>query len=295
MSPIEADLHGRVAVVTGSTAGIGVETAFELARLGATVVIVARSSDRAAQARAALVARGVPEDRLQTGIADLSSVLQVARLGAELRERFPRLDILVNNAGCYPAGRVITPEGFEESWATNVLAYDALTTQLEEPLRRAQGRLVFVASSMAGGLDFDDLRWQRRWWSGARAYMASKQADRMLGWAWERRLEGSGVAVNVAHPDGTATSIADRQRGLWGMIARAAFRTQRTPAEGADTSVWLAAAPETAASTGGFYVRREPIGCKYRADPDACDHLHELTQEQIAPYLDRANRSSSDR
>ena len=83
--------------------------------------------------------------------------------------------------------------------------------------------------------------------------------------------------------------VAGRQRGPWGWLVKAAFRTQRTPAEGADTSVWLAAAPETAGVTGGFYVRRSQLECKYRSDPDSCDHLHKLTQEQIAPYLERVN------
>jgi NAD(P)-dependent dehydrogenase (short-subunit alcohol dehydrogenase family) len=285
MSSIDADLSGRVAVVTGATAGIGFEVAHGLAQLGARVVVVGRNEERAGTARDQLIARGNPAAALEIATADLSSLQQVARLGTELADRFPRLDILVNNAGCYPAGRVITAEGFEESWATNVLAYDLLTTRLQEPVRRAQGRVIFVSSSLAGGLDLDDLRWDRRRWSGVGAYKQSKQADRMLAWSWERRLAGSGVTVNVAHPDGTATNIAGRQRGLWGVLARLAFKRLRSPAEGADTPLWLAASPQLDGSGGGFYVNRSPLDCEWRPDVDACDHLHKVTQEQLAPYL----------
>jgi NAD(P)-dependent dehydrogenase (short-subunit alcohol dehydrogenase family) len=284
-APIEADLTGRVAVVTGATSGIGREVAHGLARLGARVVLVGRSQDKADSARAELVARGVDPDRLETAVADLSRLSEVAGLGRDLARRLPRLDVLVNNAGCYPGPKVITPEGFEESWATNVLAYDLLTQLLQGSLRGARGRLVFVSSSMARNLDLDDLLWKRRRWSGMKAYAQSKQADTMLAWSWERRFAGSGVTVNVAHPDGTATNIAHRQRGLWGLVTRIAFSTQRTPAEGADTILWLAAAPELQGSGGGFYVRRRTLPGQFRDDLDSCDELARVTAEQLAPFL----------
>jgi NAD(P)-dependent dehydrogenase (short-subunit alcohol dehydrogenase family) len=282
LARIHADLSGRVAVVTGATAGIGHEVAYGLARLGARVVLVGRSGAKAAAAREALAARGVDPVQLELGVADLSRLTQVAALAEDLTARFGRIDVLVNNAGCYPSGRHVTPEGFEESWATNVLAYEALTTRLLEPLTAASGRIVYVASTMAGGLAVDDLLWERRRFRGVKAYAQSKQADRMLAWAWARRLAGTGVTINVAHPDGTATNIAGRQRGLYGVLARLAFRTQRSPAESADVVVWLAAAPELAGVSAGFFHNRTPIECRYRDDEPASEALWALCQEQIA-------------
>jgi retinol dehydrogenase-14 len=218
-------------------------------------------------------------------VADLSRPAQVGELGAGLATEYPRLDILVNNAACYPAGRVITPDGFEESWATNVLAYEVLTTVLQPSLEAAQGRVVYLSSSMAGGLDLEDLTWNRRRFGGMAAYKQSKQANRMLAWAWQRRLSPQGVTVNVAHPDGTATNIAGRQRGLWGVITRLAFSTQRPPAEGGDTPLWLAASPDLEGRSGGFYVRRSSLPCEYQQDADGCEHLWKLTQEQLTPFL----------
>ena len=282
LEPIDADLSDRVAVVTGATSGIGHEAAYGLARLGARVVLVGRTGAKAEAAREALAARGVDPVRLELGVADLSRLPQAAALAEDLTARFGRIDVLVNNAGCYPAGKHLTPEGHEESWATNVLAYELLTTGLRGPLAAAGGRVVYVASTMAKWLAADDLLWERRRFVGVKAYAQSKQANRMLAWAWDRRLAGSGVTVNVAHPDGTATNIAGRQRGLYGLLARFAFRTQRPAAESADVVVWLAAAPELAGVSGGFFHDRTPIECAFRADEAASDALWERCQSQLA-------------
>jgi NAD(P)-dependent dehydrogenase (short-subunit alcohol dehydrogenase family) len=287
LAPIPVNLAGRTAIVTGATSGIGFETARGLGALGADVVMVGRTHAKAASARHALIREGVPAERLTTAEADLCRPQQVAALGRELADRYPRIDVLVNNAAIYPAERVITPEGFEECWATNVLAYEILTTVLQDPLRAAGGRLVNVSSRapMAGGLDTQDLFYERRRWSGVAAYKQSKQAIRMLSWAWDRRLSPDGVTVNVAHPDGTSTNIAGRQRGLWGVLIRSIFRTQRSPAEGADTSIWLAASPAMDGRTAGFYVDRGELDCEYRDDIEGGEHLWKYVQEQIDPWV----------
>lgn len=272
---------GRVAVVTGATSGIGLEAALGLAKQGvARVVLCGRSADKLATTRAALVARGAP-DVFETAVADLSRVSAARGLAADLAARLPRLDILLNNAGCFPGPRVITADGFEEAWATNVLAYEAMTTALLPSLRAARGRIVYVASTKAGNLDLDDLTFARRKWNGIRAYEQSKQANRMLAWAWDRRLAGSGVTINVAHPGGVNTGIAGRQTGLFGVLARLAFRTQRSPAKGADTSIWLAADPALDGRSGGFYYDRRPLPCRWRGDVEAGERLWTLTQGQL--------------
>ena len=282
LEPIPADLTGQTAVVTGATSGIGKEAAYGLARLGAHVVLVGRSEARLRATIDELAARGVPADRCSTGIADLGRTTEVRALAAALAARHPRLDVLLNNAGCYPGARVITPEGFEEGWATNVLAYELMTRGLLEPIKAARGRVVYVASTMAGDLDLDDLTFARRRWSGIRAYRQSKQANRMLAWAWERKLAGTGVTINVAHPGGVATNIHHRQRGVWGLLNRIAFATQRTPTRGADTPLWLAASPEVADTSGRFYKDRRTLHCRWKADRDPIDRLWATVEEQLA-------------
>jgi NAD(P)-dependent dehydrogenase (short-subunit alcohol dehydrogenase family) len=282
LDAIDADLSAKRVVVTGATAGIGKEAAWGLAKLGAEVVLVGRSAAKLEATREELVARGAVRNDLATATADLSSVSAVHALADALLERFERIDALLNNAGCYPDARRITAEGHEEAWATNVLAYEVLTTRLVDRIDAARGRIVLVASTKAGQLDVDDLGFERRRFGGVAAYEQSKQANRMLAWAWQRKLAGRDVTMNVAHPGGVATNIANRQKGLWGAIVRLAFKTQRTPEMGADTLVWLVASPELEGKTGGFYKDRREIECRWRGDIAAQDALWERCQEQIA-------------
>jgi NAD(P)-dependent dehydrogenase (short-subunit alcohol dehydrogenase family) len=279
--PLQVDLTGKVAVVTGATSGIGLEAAWQLARMGARVTVVGRTGDKAAAAVDQLVARGAVRERLDTAAADLGRLAPVRALAEELAARHPRLDILLNNAGCYPARRVITGDGLEESWATNTLAYEILTTRLRDAVVAARGRIVYVGSTQAGGLDQDDLDWSRRRWNGVRAYRQTKQANRMLAWAWSRRLDGTGATINVAHPGGVNTNISGRQTGVYGAVARIVFKTQRSPAHGADVLVWLAASPELAGTSGGFYKDRRELRCEWKADVSASERLWRRCQQQI--------------
>ncbi len=282
LAPLGVDLTGRSIVVTGATAGIGHEAALALATAGASVTVVGRSRASADAAIAALVARGAAADRLTPEHADLGKLDEVGALADRLAARLPRLDVLLNNAGCYPAARVLGAGGLEESWVTNVLAYERLTTGLRAAVVAARGRIVYVGSTMAGDLEVDDLAWQRRPWNGIKAYRQSKQANRMLAWAWARRLDGTGATINVAHPGGVRTNIAHRQRGLWGALNRLVFLTQRSPRRGADTLVWLAGSDEVAGQSAGFYKDRASIPCQWRADVAAQERLWALCQAQLA-------------
>lgn len=279
---LREDLGGKVAVVTGATSGIGKEAAWELARMGARVTLVGRTRDKAKAVLEELVQRGAARERLEYAAADLSRTGAVRGLADELAARHPKLDILLNNAGCYPAERTLTADGFEESWATNTLAYEILTTRLHPNVAAARGRIVYVGSTQAGDLDEDDLDWAKRRWNGVRAYRQTKQANRMLAWAWARRLEGSGATINVAHPGGVNTNIPARHPGLYGALAKVAFATQRTPSHGADVLVWLCASPDVAGKSGGFYKDREERECVWKPDVAASERLWATCQAMIA-------------
>src|SRR5260221_11601028 len=152
-------MAGKVCLVTGATAGIGLETARELARRGATVVIVSRSRERCeATARAIREQSGNPA--VEFLVADLSAQAEVRRVASEFRERFPRLDVLVNNAGAMFRQRRESADGIEMTWALNHLGYFLLTNLLLDLLKRsAPARVVNVASDahkMVRGIDFED-------------------------------------------------------------------------------------------------------------------------------------------
>jgi NAD(P)-dependent dehydrogenase (short-subunit alcohol dehydrogenase family) len=157
-------MNGTV-VITGASSGIGEITAHELASRGARIVMVVRNRDKGQRVIDEIV-RKHPEAQLELAIADLYSLAEVRRVGAELRARFPKIDVLVNNAGLIHDKRELTVDGFERTFALNHLAAFQLTYELREPLAAAApSRIVTVAS---GGhkfahIEWDDLATATRW------------------------------------------------------------------------------------------------------------------------------------
>lgn len=265
---IQTDLAGRVCVVTGASAGIGMETARTLARLGATVVMACRNAQKGEAVRQEIV-RATRNDRVKLEVVDLSSQRSIRAFAARLIERHPAIHVLVNNAGVWLKARSETSEGIETTWATNQLGY-FLTTQLLLPMLRAgaPSRIVNVASNLAKGLDLDDVEYRRRRFDGRDAYAQSKQANRMWTWALARRLEGSGVVANAMHPGVVATELFRKAGSVIGAVASAAVSVfGRSLEEGADTVVWLAASPDAAGFHGRYWMDRRELHCPFRSIP----------------------------
>jgi NAD(P)-dependent dehydrogenase (short-subunit alcohol dehydrogenase family) len=270
---IEADLSGRVAVVTGANSGIGKEIARGLARLGATVILACRSVERG-EAAAAEIRRELPEAALEVRPLDVVDFGSVERFAAGL----DRVDILVNNAGAWFGKRTETPDGVEATWATNVLGPFSLTLALQPALAAARGRVVNVGSHLASGLDLGDVEYHQRRYRGFEgAYPESKQALLMLSWEMSRRLAADGITVNVAEPEWTRTACHKHAGALRRFVMNTAGSLfARTPAEGADTAVWLAASPEVANATGGDYLDRQLQPRRFADDAEALDDLWKL-------------------
>jgi NAD(P)-dependent dehydrogenase (short-subunit alcohol dehydrogenase family) len=205
------DQSGRLAIITGANSGIGLETARELARRGAHVVLACRSQSKAETAiedvRAELPEAGVEFMRL-----DLEDLDQVREFAASVRERFDRLDLLVNNAGVMvpPAGR--TRQGFELQLGVNHLAHFALTGLLLDLLLATESARVVNVSSQAhrfGKMDFDDLDFEARGYNASAAYGQSKLANLLFTFELARRLEAAGadLLTIAAHPGWTQTNL----------------------------------------------------------------------------------------
>jgi NAD(P)-dependent dehydrogenase (short-subunit alcohol dehydrogenase family) len=260
-------VKGRVAIVTGASDGIGKEVARGLAARGARVVLACRNAERGEAARADIVATtGNPA--VDVRLVDFSRPPSIRAFAAAFAAEHPALHVLVNNAGTWSPQRRTTEEGFELTWATNMLGYFLTTTLLLDLLRRgAPARVVVVASELARDLDLDDLAFTRRPYDGVTAYAQSKQANRMFTWALARRLAESGVTANAMHPGGVATGIFRKGGGLGGRLVDAASRLfGRSPARGADTAVWLAADAEVEGRSGLFFKDRRERSCRFRGE-----------------------------
>jgi NAD(P)-dependent dehydrogenase (short-subunit alcohol dehydrogenase family) len=249
-------MTGKVCVVTGASRGVGQETALGLARMGATVVAVARDPSRGAGAVTDIKARS-GSDAVHLVVADLSSQAAIRELAGRLTEEYERLHVLVNNAGAVNMKRSVTVDGIETTFAVNHLAYFLLTGLLLPLLKAsAPSRIVNVSSDAhtGGKIRFDDLQGEQRY-NGWAAYSQSKLANVLFTYELARRLQGTGVTANCLHPGVIATGFGKNNAGWlgWGLRIAAPFMTK--PAKGAETSIYLASSPEVEGLTGKYFQR----------------------------------------
>ena len=251
---LDVDLSGRRCLVSGANSGIGYETALSLADLGAEVVLLCRSSERGEQA-AERVRQQTGNPRVSLEVVDLSDLGSVRAAAGRLAS-LP-VDVLVHNAGVLPDVRSETADGFEQTFATHVIGPFLLTQLLQSRLEKSSdGRVIWVSS---GGmytrrLNLEDPNWTEREYDGVVAYAETKRAQVVLSELWAEELRGSGIAVNAMHPGWADTPAVRSSLPRFHRVTR---NFLRTPAEGADTVVWLAASPGGRDSTGAFFFDRQ--------------------------------------
>jgi NAD(P)-dependent dehydrogenase (short-subunit alcohol dehydrogenase family) len=243
---------------------MGKETAREMARMGARVILGCHSTVRGQAARHEIIetTRSTSVTVLQVDLSSLASVRAFARA---FDERFPELHVLVNNAAASVRAREITLEGFERHWATNVLGPHLLTRLLLPALQPSgHGRIITISALAAGGLDLSDAQYAKRRFSGIAAYRASKQASRMLTSALAGRLQGRPVTANALNPGHVVTDLTRHASGLVKVAVALMSFTAQTALDRADTAIWLAASPEAEGITGKFWDKRREVRCRFR-------------------------------
>jgi NAD(P)-dependent dehydrogenase (short-subunit alcohol dehydrogenase family) len=252
---LDVDLTGRVCLVTGANSGIGFETSRALAERGATVWMLCRDQKRGDDALAR-IRRDTRSKRVHLALLDVSDPGAVRRFARDFAS--PRVDVLVHNAGVLPPAREAAEDGHEMTLATHVLGPWRLTRALLPRLRAsADARVVFVSS---GGmytqrLSLDDCEWRRRPYDGVAAYAQTKRMQVVLAELLAAELATSGITVSAMHPGWADTpAVRSSLPRFWSLMRH----RLRTPAEGADTVIWLAASPAARARSGLFWFDRRP-------------------------------------
>lgn len=285
-------LDGAIAVVTGGYTGVGLETTRALAAAGATVVVPARTPDKARRATSGL-------DRVEIESLDLSNPRSIDAFAGRFSASGRPLHILVNNAGIMATPLVRDSRGFESQLATNHIGHFQLTARLWLALRKANGARVVALSSrghVRAGVNFDDPHFERRPYDKWKAYGQSKTANALFAIALDARGEGLGVRAFSVHPGAVATT--DLMRSMSEEERHAAIEAgSKVPGgfknaeQGAATSVWCATSPQLQGK-GGVYCEDvniaeataadfpQPMGARpWAMDADLAERLWRKSEE----------------
>lgn len=248
-----------VMIVTGATNGIGLVTAHELARTGATVVLVGRDVQRV-NAAMTKIRDDIPDAKLDRFVADLSRISETQLLATYIQDTYSRVDVLVNNAGAFFQTRQLSAEGIEMTFALNHLSPFVLTNLLLRTMRAsAPARIINVSSAAHQGaqIDFADIQAEQRY-SAWKAYAQSKLCNLLFTYELADRLQDSDVTVNALHPGFVRTGFAQNSQSMFttmfGFLQR---YFAISPEQGAETSIYLATSDAVASVSGKYFVNKQ--------------------------------------
>jgi NAD(P)-dependent dehydrogenase (short-subunit alcohol dehydrogenase family) len=269
-----ATMRDKVIIVTGATNGIGQVCALELARQGATVVLISRSQSRLDTVVSEIKA-ATGNENLSSIQADLSSIAEIRRAASQFLEQHSRLDVLVNNAGAIFDKRQESADGIEMTLALNHLNYFLLTHLLLDKLKEtstkhSEARIINVASDAhesVSRVNFEDIQ-RRKSYNGLFVYSESKLMNIMFTHELARRLKGTKVSANVLHPGLVKTGFGRNNLGIF-KTAVSLFQDffGISAEKGAETMIFLASSPDVRGITGQYWFKSEP----HRASKAAYD------------------------
>lgn len=273
-------MKNKVVIITGSNKGIGKEAAIQIDKLGAKVYMACRSLDSANEAREEIV-NETKNQNVFVRRLDLASVDSIINFAEQFKKEESKLDVLINNAGVMSQSKNLTDNGVEMTFAINVLGHHLLTKLLIDLLKNTSpSRIINVASDYAGGLDLEDINFDKRNYDLTAAYKQSKQANRMLTREWTRKLKSDNIFICSMTPGWVPNTDLFREQSVVNkaVLKTAGFVGGRTVEQGADTIVWLASSDKISGGTGGFFKDRKELECGF-TNPVAEKRLWDICEK----------------
>ncbi|XP_011404099.1 PREDICTED: retinol dehydrogenase 12-like [Amphimedon queenslandica] len=281
-------LDGKTVIITGANTGIGKETAIDLAKRGARVIVACRDEKRGSDAVRDIKAASKSEEVILKKL-DLASLASIRRFSEEVLQEESHIDILINNAGVMLCPYYLTKDGFELQFGTNHLGHFLLTNLLLDRIKEsAPSRIVTVSSDghYYGSLDFDDMMWSRSYKSFG-SYTRSKLANVMFSRELAKRLEGTGVSTYSLHPGAINTDLTRHMVAGWKIIFAPIFYAlmwflTKTPKQGAQTTLHCAVSEEAEGVTGKYWSNcavKKPN--KLALIDEDCTKLWEYSTEKV--------------
>jgi NAD(P)-dependent dehydrogenase (short-subunit alcohol dehydrogenase family) len=274
-------MDDKICLVTGGNSGIGKAVALGLATMGATVVVVSRNKEKGQTAVTDIIERSGNKN-VELLQADLSSQNSIHNLADEFKSRHGKLHLLINNAGVYLTKRSETEDALESTFAINALGPFLLTSLLLDILKAsAPSRIVNVTSDAHNGakIDFDDLQGEKRF-SGWQAYGQSKLAMILFTHELAKKLEGTGVTVNSAHPGVVRTNFAKNNGGLVALGFSFLGLFFISPESAARRVLYVATSPDLEGVTGKYFTKMHEVRSSQESyDDDSAKRLWQVSGE----------------
>lgn len=278
-------IDGKTVLITGANTGIGKETAIDLAKRGAKIIMACRDVDKAKTA-AEEIKNATGSSDLVVKHLDLASLKSVRRFADDINASEKKLDILINNAGIMRCPFWKTEDGFEMQFGVNHLGHFLLTNLLLDLLKKSAPSRIVTVSSMAherGTINFDDINSEKEYNEG-RSYSQSKIANVLFSRELSKKLEGTGVTTYSLHPGVIRTELTRHweKNQLWKMVFSILKYFIKTPVEGAQTTIYCAVEESLANQTGKYYSDcAEKIPSKAAQDDATAKKLWELSEKMV--------------
>ncbi|CAN9506421.1 unnamed protein product [Ophioblennius macclurei] len=265
----EQRLDGKTVVITGANTGIGKETAIDLSKRGARVIIACRDMEKAQTAVKEIIELSGRDDVVCKKL-DLSDSKSIREFAEGINQEEAKLNILINNAGVMVCPYGKTADGFEMQIGVNHFGHFLLTHLLVDLIKKSTPARIITVSSMAhswGSINLEDINSEKSY-DKNKAYAQSKLANVLFSRSLAKRLEGTGVTTYSLHPGVVQTDLWRHLNGPQQCFMKLASPFTKNSVQGAQTTIYCAVEPKLENESGGYYSDCAPASCSQKGKDD---------------------------